>query len=147
MLCGRDGNIFLEFRTKKDYFRNKTFPSHFRRFIDIGLFKDIVKEKYKEGENLDLLLDLPWNEFSKDNFNLKRAKKILDRDHYGLTDVKNRIIEKIQSKVISINRNINLNDPLKSVREKILYEMDLNVTMVIITLNYGCTFRTVILLL
>ena len=45
MLCGRDGNIFLEFRTKKDYFINKTFPCHFRRFIDINLFKNIVKKK------------------------------------------------------------------------------------------------------
>ncbi len=42
---------------------------------------------------LDLLLDLPWNDFSKDKFDLKRAKKILDRDHYGLDDVKQRIIE------------------------------------------------------
>lgn len=42
---------------------------------------------------LELLLDLPWNEYSKDNFDLKRAMKILDRDHYGLDDVKKRIIE------------------------------------------------------
>ena len=42
---------------------------------------------------LDLFLDLPWNEFSKDIFDLKRAKKILDRDHHGLDDVKRRIIE------------------------------------------------------
>ncbi len=42
---------------------------------------------------LELILDLPWNEYSKDNFDLKRAMKILDRDHYGLDDVKKRIIE------------------------------------------------------
>lgn len=42
---------------------------------------------------LELFLDLPWNEFSKDNFDLKRAQKILDRDHFGLEDVKKRIIE------------------------------------------------------
>ena len=42
---------------------------------------------------LELLLDLPWNEFSKDNFDLKRAEKVLHRDHYGLDDVKKRIIE------------------------------------------------------
>jgi ATP-dependent Lon protease len=39
------------------------------------------------------LLDLPWGEYSKDNFNLKRAQKILDRDHFGLDNVKDRIIE------------------------------------------------------
>ena len=42
---------------------------------------------------LDLLLDLPWNVYSKDKFDLNRARKILDRDHYGLDDVKKRIIE------------------------------------------------------
>lgn len=42
---------------------------------------------------LDLFLDLPWNEFSQDKFDLKRARKILDRDHYGLDEVKKRILE------------------------------------------------------
>ena len=42
---------------------------------------------------LELLLDLPWNEYSKDNFDLKRADKILNRDHFGLEKVKERIIE------------------------------------------------------
>ncbi|WP_309640302.1 endopeptidase La [Flavobacterium sp.] len=42
---------------------------------------------------LELILDLPWNDFSKDNFDLKRAQKILDRDHFGLEDVKKRMIE------------------------------------------------------
>lgn len=42
---------------------------------------------------IDLLLDLPWNVYSKDKFDLKRAQKILDKDHYGLEDVKRRIIE------------------------------------------------------
>jgi ATP-dependent Lon protease len=42
---------------------------------------------------LELFLDLPWNQFSKDNFDLKRAQKILDRDHFGLEDVKKRMIE------------------------------------------------------
>ncbi|MFD2907436.1 endopeptidase La [Flavobacterium ardleyense] len=42
---------------------------------------------------IDLFLELPWNEFTKDKFDLKRAEKILDRDHYGLEEVKQRIIE------------------------------------------------------
>lgn len=42
---------------------------------------------------LELMLELPWGEFSKDRFNLKRAKKILNRDHFGLEKVKERIIE------------------------------------------------------
>ena len=42
---------------------------------------------------LDLLLDLPWGEYTKDHFDLKHAKKILDRDHSGLEKVKERILE------------------------------------------------------
>lgn len=42
---------------------------------------------------LDCLVDLPWNEFSKDNFDLKHVQKVLDKDHYGLEKVKERIIE------------------------------------------------------
>ncbi len=42
---------------------------------------------------LETLLDLPWQNYSKDKFDLKRAQRILDRDHYGLEKVKERIIE------------------------------------------------------
>jgi len=42
---------------------------------------------------LQTLLDLPWNEFTKDNFDLKRANRILDEDHFGLDNVKDRILE------------------------------------------------------
>ena len=52
-----------------------------------------VAEYSIQRNYLDLLIDLPWNEYSKDKFDLKRAQKILDRDHYGLEDVKRRIIE------------------------------------------------------
>ena len=52
-----------------------------------------VAEYSIQRNYLDLFLDLPWNEFSKDKFDLKRAKRILDRDHYGLDDVKKRILE------------------------------------------------------
>ena len=52
-----------------------------------------VAEYSIQRNYLDQFLDLPWNEFSKDKFDLKRAQRILDRDHYGLEDVKERIIE------------------------------------------------------
>ena len=42
---------------------------------------------------LEVLLELPWNEYTKDNFDLKRAQKVLDRDHFGLEKVKERILE------------------------------------------------------
>lgn len=41
----------------------------------------------------ELLVELPWNDSTKDNFNLERAKKVLDDDHFGLEKVKERIIE------------------------------------------------------
>ncbi len=42
---------------------------------------------------LQTIVDLPWNEYTKDSFNLKNAQKILDRDHFGMEKVKERIIE------------------------------------------------------
>ena len=42
---------------------------------------------------LDLMVELPWNETTQDNFDLKRGKKILDEDHYGLDKIKDRILE------------------------------------------------------
>lgn len=47
-----------------------------------------VQTKYVQN-----IVNLPWNEYSKDNFNLSHAQKVLDRDHYGLEKVKERIIE------------------------------------------------------
>jgi ATP-dependent Lon protease len=43
--------------------------------------------------HLDLLLDLPWEEYTKDSYDLKKAKKVLDHDHYGMTKIKERILE------------------------------------------------------
>lgn len=42
---------------------------------------------------LELILDLPWGAYTKDHFDLKRAQKILDKDHFGLEKVKERILE------------------------------------------------------
>lgn len=52
-----------------------------------------VAEYSVQRNYLDLLLELPWNEYTTDKFDLKRAQKILDRDHFGLEKVKERIIE------------------------------------------------------
>jgi ATP-dependent Lon protease len=67
---------------------------HFKKEISkLQRMNPQVSEYSIQRNYLDLFLDLPWNEFSKDKFDLKRAMKILDRDHYGLEDVKKRIIE------------------------------------------------------
>ncbi|WP_417867776.1 endopeptidase La [Xanthomarina gelatinilytica] len=67
---------------------------HFKKEIaKLQRMNPQVAEYSIQRNYLDLFLDLPWNEFSKDKFDLKRAKRILDRDHYGLDDVKKRILE------------------------------------------------------
>ena len=50
------------------------------------------------------IVNLPWNEYSKDNFNLAHAQKVLDRDHYGLEKVKERIIEHLA--VLKLKRDM-----------------------------------------
>lgn len=50
--------------------------------------------EYATQQNyLDTLLDLPWNEYSTDNYDIRHAQEILDKDHYGMEKVKERIIE------------------------------------------------------
>ncbi|KAA2216500.1 MULTISPECIES: endopeptidase La [Maribacter] len=73
---------------------NKKVKEHFEKELaKMQRMNPQVAEYSIQRNYLDLLLDLPWNEFSKDKFDLKRAQRILDRDHYGLEDVKRRIIE------------------------------------------------------
>jgi ATP-dependent Lon protease len=43
--------------------------------------------------HLDLMLDLPWEDYTADNYDLKNARKVLDNDHYGMTKIKTRILE------------------------------------------------------
>ncbi|MFD1096178.1 endopeptidase La [Salegentibacter chungangensis] len=80
-------------RAKKKKWGEKV-QKHFEKEISkMQRMNPQVAEYSIQRNYLDLFLDLPWNEFSKDKFDLKRARKILDRDHYGLEDVKRRIIE------------------------------------------------------
>jgi ATP-dependent Lon protease len=73
---------------------NDDVAKHFDKEISkMQRMNSQVAEYSIQRNYLELFLDLPWNEFSKDKFDLKRAKRILDRDHYGLDDVKRRIIE------------------------------------------------------
>jgi ATP-dependent Lon protease len=85
-----------------DEMRNKAKKKKWGKKVKEHFTKELAKmqrmnpqvAEYSIQRNyLDLFLDLPWNEFSKDKFDLKRAERILDRDHYGLEDVKKRIIE------------------------------------------------------
>jgi ATP-dependent Lon protease len=73
---------------------NEKIRTHFEKELaKLQRMNPQVADYGTQRNYLELMLDLPWNEFSKDNFDLKRAEKILHRDHYGLDDVKRRIIE------------------------------------------------------
>ncbi|WP_290696254.1 endopeptidase La [Lacinutrix sp.] len=80
-------------RAKAKKWDDKTAEHFEKELSKMQRMNPQVAEYSIQRNYLDLFLDLPWNEFSKDKFDLKRAKKILDRDHYGLDDVKKRIIE------------------------------------------------------
>jgi len=83
----------MRMRGKKKKWSEK-IKKHFNKELSkMQRMNPQVAEYSIQRNYLDLFLDLPWDEFSKDKFDLKRAKRILDRDHYGLDDVKERIIE------------------------------------------------------
>ena len=78
--------------------KNKKWDINVKNHFDKELIKmqrmnPQVAEYSIQRNYLDLFLDLPWNEFSNDNFDLNRAEKILNRDHFGLDKVKKRVIE------------------------------------------------------
>lgn len=73
---------------------NEKVQGHFdKELAKLQRMNPQVAEYATQRNYLELMLDLPWNQFSEDNFDLKRAEKVLHRDHYGLDDVKRRIIE------------------------------------------------------
>lgn len=69
---------------------NETFNKELKR---LQRMNPAVPEYGLTINYLELLLDLPWNEFTTDNFDLNRCKQILDKDHHGLEKVKKRILE------------------------------------------------------
>ena len=77
---------------------NKKWPDSAKKLFQTGLEKlermhPSTPDYSVVYNHLDLLLDLPWLEYTDDNYDLKNAKKVLDNDHYGMSKIKNRIIE------------------------------------------------------
>ncbi|MEM9391230.1 MAG: LON peptidase substrate-binding domain-containing protein, partial [Bacteroidota bacterium] len=67
---------------------------HFNKELDKIMRMNPAAAEYPVAMNyVELLLDLPWETYSEDNFDLKRAKNVLDKDHFGMEKVKDRIIE------------------------------------------------------
>tara|TARA_B100001093_G_scaffold515905_1_gene593353 strand:- start:8110 stop:10554 length:2445 start_codon:yes stop_codon:yes gene_type:complete len=85
----------MRIRSKKMKWNNEINDHFLKELSKLQRMNPQVAEYSIQRNYLDLYLDLPWNKFSVDNFDLKRAQKILNRDHYGLDDVKKRILEHI----------------------------------------------------
>ena len=72
----------------------KAAMDHFNKELDKLQRMNPQSAEFPVSMNyVELMLDLPWEDFTKDDFDLKRAAKILDKDHFGLEKVKNRILE------------------------------------------------------
>jgi len=72
----------------------KVAKDHFNRELDkLGRINPMAAEFPVAMNYVEFMLDLPWQEYTQDDFDLKRARKILDQDHYGLQKVKTRILE------------------------------------------------------
>ncbi|WP_410221012.1 endopeptidase La [Pedobacter sp.] len=83
----------LKTRAKKKKWAKET-SEHFDKELEkLGRMNPQAPDYSIQMNYLELLLDLPWNNFTKDNFDLKRAQRTLDKDHFGLEKVKQRIIE------------------------------------------------------
>ncbi|MBL1410117.1 endopeptidase La [Sphingobacterium faecale] len=88
----------LEMEDLKKRAKSKKWPEDVKKHFDKEIEKlariNPAAADYSVQLNyLELLLDLPWGEYTKDKFDLNRAIKVLDKDHYGLEKVKQRIIE------------------------------------------------------
>lgn len=83
----------LAVRAKKKKWSDEVAKTFNQSLEKVKRMNPQVAEYSIQMNYLELLLDLPWDETTKDNFNLSKVKKVLDNDHYGLEDVKQRILE------------------------------------------------------
>ena len=94
---GGDAND-RELAEMKKKAENKKWPESAKKIFQNGLEKlermhSSTPDYSVVYNHLDLILDLPWDEYTDDNYDLKNAKKVLDNDHYGMGKIKNRILE------------------------------------------------------
>ncbi len=83
----------LRKRASKKLWSDKVQNTFEKEISKLQRMNPQVAEFSVQRNYIDLLLDLPWDHFSTDNFDLKRSEKVLNRDHFGLDEVKKRILE------------------------------------------------------
>ena len=98
--------------SEADGYREKILKLHLDADSEKKLLNECDRLKYVQPSSpesavsrnyLDKILELPWHIYSKENLNIDNARRILDRDHYGLKDVKERILEFIAVRKLSPN--------------------------------------------
>lgn len=83
----------LEKKAKKKKW-SEDIKNHFEKELEkLARINPAAPDYSIQINYLETLVDLPWNEFTKDNFDLKKAERSLNKDHYGLEKVKKRILE------------------------------------------------------
>ncbi len=93
-----EGGPEREVEALREKGRNKKWPekvaAHFNKELDKILRMNHMAAEYPIAMNYaEMMVELPWGEYSEDDLDLKKAKKILDDDHFGLEKVKDRILE------------------------------------------------------
>ena len=83
----------LQLRAKKKKWPEEVAEKIKKELKRIRRMNPQVAEYSIQLNYLELMLDLPWNKYTKDNFELKKVKTVLDKDHFGLEKVKERILE------------------------------------------------------
>ncbi|MCD7962499.1 MAG: endopeptidase La [Rikenellaceae bacterium] len=83
----------LRERAEKKKWSKEVEEVFYKELSKLERMNPAVAEYSVQINYLQLMLDLPWNSYTKDNFDLKHAKKRLDADHFGLDEVKDRILE------------------------------------------------------
>jgi ATP-dependent Lon protease len=83
----------LKSKAKKKKWTREVATAFLKEVDKLNRLNPATGEYSVQLNYLQTLLELPWNEYTKDNFDLKRAQRILDKDHFGLEKVKERIIE------------------------------------------------------
>ncbi len=83
----------LRKRASKKLWSDKVQDTFEKEISKLQRMNPQVAEFSVQRNYIDLIIDLPWNHVSKDNFDLKRSEKVLNRDHFGLDEVKKRILE------------------------------------------------------
>lgn len=101
-----DENDIEELRAKAKKIKwSQEVENHFQKELNRLQRHNPSSPDYNVQRNyLDFFTELPWNKYSKDSFDLPKAEKILDRDHFGLEDIKTRILEYIA--VLKLKNNM-----------------------------------------